>query len=35
MKRKNNSKEGIPDFWVGFLEILGEDEGMNGKDEYD
>ena len=25
----------IPDFWVGFLEILGEDEGMNGKDEYD
>ena len=31
---KNNSKVGIPDFWVGFLEILGEDEGMNGKDEY-
>ena len=35
MKRKNNSKVGIPDFWVGFLEILGEDKGMNGKDEYD
>ena len=35
MKRKNNSKVGIPDFWVGFLEILGEDEGMKGKDEYD
>lgn len=34
MKRKNNSKVGIPDL-VGFLEILGEDEGMNGKDEYD
>ena len=34
-KKKNNSKVGIPDFWVGFLEILEEDEGMNGKDEHD